>query len=508
MGDRSRSWFFTWNNPHFDLYGTDLNLPKYKFLVYQVECGKRRGTYHLQGIVQFLSMKSFEQVDDMFLKHAHIERAHDVAASIAYCQKESTRATLVKDCGPHVFGELPVGKGSRTDINDLKDILDRGGSVRDIAEADFGVFLRYSRSLMLYCRLTQKPRECQTFLQVLYGPPGAGKTYLAHCIQLNGGYGFDDIFILSEPNTRGGSTWWDGYVGQRLVILDEFSGEHCKYSFLQTLIDGVQLTGQVKGGTVEIRPEIVIIISNHPPCMWYTRDFVKGTGSALNRRCNEPVGNVRYLSSQEYPTEEKYLAKLTADCLTQNLMMAGEIHVDRTDAFKREREKEWEVAPIVNYRLRQARMMGARVADLTVSEVLQLSDEDSNDYPEGVSATCPPVVYRPYVSTSPPPCIGVPDGLKRLMALAEAGELSEDETSGDEDSFLEIRNQLQMDHGYPPSTQPSKRRRPAPGMRSINLFPGGDGSGSYEEDAVESSEEDSAADHSDWSNAEKGRKHI
>ena len=54
------------------------------------------------------------------------------------------------------------------------------------------------------------------FTQVIWGAPGIGKTSKAR--DLAG----PEAFWLSRP--AGQTAWWDGYVGQEVVVIDEFYG--------------------------------------------------------------------------------------------------------------------------------------------------------------------------------------------------------------------------------------------------------------------------------------------
>lgn len=69
----------------------------------------------------------------------------------------------------------------------------------------------------------------------------------------------DNYYILSGPNTKHGALWFDGYVGQPVVILDDFRPWWCQFSFLLRLLDRYPIQVQVKGGFVNFIPETIII---------------------------------------------------------------------------------------------------------------------------------------------------------------------------------------------------------------------------------------------------------
>lgn len=58
--------------------------------------------------------------------------------------------------------------------------------------------------------------------------------------------------------------WWDGYVDQACVIIDEWNPELEKYlaDHLKRWADHHPFSAEIKGGTMCIRPSRIIITSN------------------------------------------------------------------------------------------------------------------------------------------------------------------------------------------------------------------------------------------------------
>lgn len=69
----------------------------------------------------------------------------------------------------------------------------------------------------------------------------------------------DNVFILGGPNSRNSALWWDGYIGQKTVVLDDFRPWWCPFSFLLRILDRYPIRVQVKGGFVNFVPEKIII---------------------------------------------------------------------------------------------------------------------------------------------------------------------------------------------------------------------------------------------------------
>jgi hypothetical protein len=76
--------------------------------------------------------------------------------------------------------------------------------------------------------------------------------------------------------------WFDGYEGQRIVIIDDFRGEYPLPLLLQ-LLDRYPMQVPVKGGFSQWCPRKVYITSNIRPWLWYT-DSPTESRDALMRR--------------------------------------------------------------------------------------------------------------------------------------------------------------------------------------------------------------------------------
>ncbi len=105
-------------------------------------------------------------------------------------------------------------------------------------------------------------RAWPTELHILWGEAGSGKS--RHVWEL-------DAEVYPVPNPNGGSLWFDGYVGQDVVLLDDFYG-WCPLHLLLKMADRYPLQVPIKGGHTEFVAKSLYITSNKPWREWYKWD--------------------------------------------------------------------------------------------------------------------------------------------------------------------------------------------------------------------------------------------
>lgn len=242
----SQAWSFTWNNPPETAIETLKDLP-HLYLIIGTETAPTTGTKHLQGYIQFPNQWSFEHVTSVN-KAIHWERSRgSPAENRTYCSKESI--TLES-------GKLPK-PGRRTDIDDVRDIIKNGGTMNDVVNtttsyqaARFGeLYLKYA---------SPKKRTNPPTVKWIWGPTGTGKTKLA----------FEEA---KDPWISNKSLqWWDGYFGQKDIIIDDFRGDFCTFHELLRILDRYPYRVMNKGGSCELLAENIWITSCFPPDKVYT----------------------------------------------------------------------------------------------------------------------------------------------------------------------------------------------------------------------------------------------
>ncbi|AXH73508.1 MAG: putative viral replication protein [Cressdnaviricota sp.] len=250
---QSKNWMFTFNNPG-DNKPEVLFKDSFSFLIYQEEKGKK-GTPHFQGYIRFNTNRRLGALKKIHKGiHWDIRKgSHDQA--VAYCTKAETKVD-----GPWRFGTEPK-PGQRTDLAAVKETIDSGKTMIEVAEMHFTSFVKYERGLRSYVNMKSAKRDWKPLVQVFYGPTGTGKSF--HCKLLAP----DAYWFFPQENGK----WWDGYTGQSDVVIDEFYGS-IKWSSLLRLLDRYPMEVETKGGTVNFAAKRIFLTSNQPPQNWYTSE--------------------------------------------------------------------------------------------------------------------------------------------------------------------------------------------------------------------------------------------
>lgn len=224
------------------------------YIIFGREVGES-GTRHLQGYVEFKTKKRFSRAKVLLSTRAHLEARKGTAdAASVYCKKDEDYEE---------FGTLSQPQqGRRTDLEEIKALLDAGGRVSDVAEAHFAQFLQYRRGLEAYVEIKRPPStRPELRVYVLWGSTGVGKSRLAHHL-------FPDLGHVYDPSLK----WFDGYGGEETVLLDDFRGDGIPGHFLLRVLDIYPLRVPIKGGFITWNPRRILITSNEEPPWQFIRE--------------------------------------------------------------------------------------------------------------------------------------------------------------------------------------------------------------------------------------------
>ncbi len=243
---QSRNWCFT----DFKMLDYDEIYKSYKDIIRYIGIGKeicpKTGRAHIQGWIQFVNKKTLGGVKRILRsKEIHLETCRGTEIeNDRYCGKEADFTHI---------GDFKI-QGQRTDLEAIKKDLDEGKPMLSIAQNYFSDFIRYFKGFQKYRELVQKDlgkafRKVK--VKLLTGPTGSGKTRYAM------------EYKPSETYKITGSQlgWFDGYEGESILVIDEYSND-VKITQLLNILDGYQLRLPVKGGFTYARWTQVFITTN------------------------------------------------------------------------------------------------------------------------------------------------------------------------------------------------------------------------------------------------------
>ena len=271
---RYRNLCFTANNYDESFFPNLIRDPRVRYAIAGRENAPTTGTPHLQGYVEFLSPITHGQAQAL-LPGAHFAVRRGTAQQAAdYCRKE--------DSEPFEYGTIS-NQGRRSDLAAVVEVIQDGGSMRDVAEQFPEQFVRYHKGFLALNNTLAKKRNGEApEVVVLWGPTGTGKSHVARQ-------------ETTDPYVWGPEmgTWFDGYDNHAHVIFEEFRGQ-LTFGMLLRLLDKYDLSVQVKGGRVNFCPTKIYITSPLHPKDWYTN--LEGTDKLdqLLRR----ITSVRHLTIQ------------------------------------------------------------------------------------------------------------------------------------------------------------------------------------------------------------------
>lgn len=244
MGSGSKHWSFTINNPLIECAGFDQE--KMQYLICGVEVGGKTKTQHIQGYVQMLKRTSLVGMKKIWpTAHLEISRGSP-KQNVDYCTKDGKW---------HDHGEMLKGQGARSDLDDIKRLIDENCSLAEIRDAHYGSYIRYQKSIYRDREFVRNHRTEPTELHIYWGATGTGKSKKCR----------DDY---PEAYWKPFGKWWDDYDGQETVVIDEFYG-WLPFSVMLRLCDWTPLYVPRKGDHAKFVAKRIICTSNVSPDEWY-----------------------------------------------------------------------------------------------------------------------------------------------------------------------------------------------------------------------------------------------
>lgn len=266
---RLRNACFTVNNPIVtrEQFLSDLiQSDKCTYIVIGSETGAK-GTPHFQGYVEFKDQIDFHIAKDLLL-HGHIEpRRGSPKQASDYCQKDGDF---------DIWGTLNR-PGERTDIQCVAEMAKMQCSMREIAHTYPVQFIKYHKGISALASQMVKARCTRPEVRVFYGKTGTGKSFKAR-------EWLPNAYIWHPQQNQ----WFDGYMGEQDVILEEFRGQ-LPFGMILSMLDCYDCKVQFKGGVVEFCATRIAITSPLHPRDWYWTLDENDKVDQLMRRITEVI---------------------------------------------------------------------------------------------------------------------------------------------------------------------------------------------------------------------------
>lgn len=266
-------------------------LTQVKFTIAQVEKCPESGRLHVQGYMQLHNPTGLQSLKKLIGNQVHFEqRRGTYKEAITYCSKEETRVA-----GPLQFGDAPH-QGIKSDLSEVCSSI-QAGSIKTVNQLMMEAPSTYCRNRnglrdLIGCTTKARTVNFRTLtVEVYYGDAGTGKTRKVY--EDN-----EDLYSM-EQSANGSDVWFDGYEGEKTLLIDDFYG-WIRFSFILKMLDGYRLKLPVKGSYTWAEWDKVIITSNAAPWSWYKWSELISWGAFFRR-----ITKVIYFQKDKEPEEQQ-----------------------------------------------------------------------------------------------------------------------------------------------------------------------------------------------------------
>lgn len=246
----AKHWCWTWNQPTEGKSAKELVEEIHAafgadYTVGGLEKAPSTDHKHLQGYFCLPSKKRITAL--IKIKQMHFTVARGTAEqNKTYCSKEGDWFET---------GEIPVEKGKRVDIAQIRKMVDEGANMKQVLKVASSYQSAKMAQLLIEHRDPPR-RDSPPEVIWCHGPTGSGKSRWAH-------HGHEGAYLA--PGTK----WFNGYAGQEVVIFDDFRAGDMPFNMLLRVLDRYPLQLETKGGFTHWYPKKIIITTSLPPDLAY-----------------------------------------------------------------------------------------------------------------------------------------------------------------------------------------------------------------------------------------------
>lgn len=236
----ARHWCFT----SFEQTDIDEENKHFRYCIQGIEICPKTKRQHMQGYIELKSPVRMSTVKKIIgSESAHLEpRVKSREQARDYCKKEGN----FKE-----YGIWELEQGKRNDLLKVYQNIKDGKKITEIMDSNPSEYIKYSRGIDKMHSLLQKPKVEEKNNYFLYGKSGSGKTRTVYTL-----HDVNDIY--NKPAGK----WWDGYTGQKVVLLDDIGRDDYKIVDLLKWLDRYPIQVEIKGGMTYLTPKIIYITSN------------------------------------------------------------------------------------------------------------------------------------------------------------------------------------------------------------------------------------------------------
>jgi hypothetical protein len=284
-GPRCRAWCATIWDADWDslscrlrVIGGNLGV---KYFCFQQETAPTTGRRHYQAYFRFEQRQRLRGLRDWVTKTFGPDAKARFACANGtdeqneeYCSKEASGipGTFQK------YGE-PKKQGKRTDLMSVAEMIAEGQSVRDVATAFPTQYIKFAKGiekLHAITRFEHRDPAVPVTVHWWFGPSGVGKSRKAY-----------EKFPKAYRKMMG-NAWWDGYAGEKVVVMDDYRASMVRFSLLLNWLDRYPCTVEAKGTSFPLSAVVfVLTTTQRPEVIWHKQ--TDENIYQLVRRCTEIV---------------------------------------------------------------------------------------------------------------------------------------------------------------------------------------------------------------------------
>ena len=245
----SKSWFAVLNNPEEHGYeGTPQEICEKlqdEWISMHKDgsgawayCISATGVPHVHMVLEDKDAMRFSAVKKSYAAGMHFEGTKGT--------KDQAEAYITKqppydEAGEKVvciiyLGEIKGRQGKRTDLEEIKEMIDAGLTPSQIFDAKFTA-RRYEKivyAAFWHKRAKETPTYRDISVHYVFGPAGSGKSY--GYVQLCEQQGEHNVYLMTDYSNNGGAGL-DQYMGQKYLFLDELR-DGLRYSKILQMLQG------------------------------------------------------------------------------------------------------------------------------------------------------------------------------------------------------------------------------------------------------------------------------